>query len=271
MPKISNYLSGGGLAPGDDLIVERNNSNYKIGLEYGSKLVWDAVDGYHIELGARGVNGSLLEWSASIARAGLALANSTLYYVYLYDNGGTPAVEESTTAPAWNSTYLYWQKTGDADYRFVGYLVTDSSGNIYRFVCEMHGDTVEYYFLDDAMTLSPFNIISGGSTTGSWAAVDLTGLIPATLSTAWFANIRLSFTGDSDEAACSVSPIDLGAADGTRGMLVLRNDIGGAGGKTFVLPQWCPIITSLTAYYRMLIFAGTVTVDIDCRGCRYKS
>jgi hypothetical protein len=73
------------------------------------------------------------EWIArQIPNAGLSisnsgLANSTRYYVYLYDNGGTPALELSTTAFAIDTATSYPVKTGDATRYYCGSTITDGS------------------------------------------------------------------------------------------------------------------------------------------------
>lgn len=73
------------------------------------------------------------EWIArQIPNAGLSisnggLANSTRYYVYLYDNGGTPALELSTTAFAIDTATGYPVKSGDATRYYCGSVITDGS------------------------------------------------------------------------------------------------------------------------------------------------
>ena len=73
------------------------------------------------------------EWIArQIPNAGLSisnggLANTTRYYVYLYDNNGTPTLELSTTAFAIDTATGYPIKTGDATRYYCGSTITDGS------------------------------------------------------------------------------------------------------------------------------------------------
>lgn len=74
------------------------------------------------------------EWVAyQVPGAGLAidnsgLANSTRYYVYLYDNSGAVALELSTTAFDYCPNTGYAIKTGDATRTYCGSVITDGSG-----------------------------------------------------------------------------------------------------------------------------------------------
>jgi hypothetical protein len=61
----------------------------------------------------------------SITNAGLA--NSTRYYVYLYDNANVPTLEISTTVTAVDSASGYTIKSGDATRFYVGSVLTDGS------------------------------------------------------------------------------------------------------------------------------------------------
>jgi hypothetical protein len=62
------------------------------------------------------------------------LANSTWYYVYLYDSAGTLAVQISSTAPNANRVF----KTGDTRYRYIGCFRTNAAGAPLRTVKVIH-------------------------------------------------------------------------------------------------------------------------------------
>jgi hypothetical protein len=85
--------------------------------------------------GAGGVPSTSGEWVATqIGNAGVTASNSglaasTVYYVYLYDNGGAPGLELSTTADAVDSSTGYSIKTGDATRLYVGRVATDGATN----------------------------------------------------------------------------------------------------------------------------------------------
>jgi hypothetical protein len=70
-------------------------------------------------------------WQIKVDNAGLA--PSTLYYVYVYDNAGVPALELSQTGHApdgnWDEV-----KTGDSTRLLVGMLYTDPNGKFWRDV-----------------------------------------------------------------------------------------------------------------------------------------
>jgi hypothetical protein len=73
------------------------------------------------------------EWVAyQVPGAGLSitnggLANSTRYYVYLYDNNGAVTLELSTVVPVFNAATGYSVKTGDATRIYCGSTITDGS------------------------------------------------------------------------------------------------------------------------------------------------
>lgn len=62
----------------------------------------------------------------SITNSGLS--NSTRYYCYLYDNGGTPELELSTTAAALDTDSGYMVKSGASTRLYVGSVMTDAGG-----------------------------------------------------------------------------------------------------------------------------------------------
>lgn len=269
MPKISSYTQSI-LIHGDDLIVARSGKNYKVTPEYGARIVWDAVDGYHVEPGGRGVNGEGLIWAANISRSSLVLIASTLYYVYLYNNSGTPAVEESTTVPVWNSTYRYWQKTGSADRRLVGTLYVNSSTEIQHFVTVLRGSALEYYYLSTSSqgTQSPpFEVITAGAST-TFAAISIP-MIPANAATHWYCAGKINFPADGNDAILGLAPIDLDIYSllGGSAMFTIRTAIGGGTNKRlFTGRAWLPLQTSQTYYYAIQNITGSCTAYIECHG-----
>jgi len=265
----------GTIAEGDGLLLLPNGAGgYKsagdngTGQSTGAKIGWTSATAYFIEPGKKIVNGKRLTWASNITRTSLSLSNSTLYYVYLYDNSGTPDAEESTTAPAWNSTYLYWQKTGDATRRLVGTIRTDGSGNVYRFHCSLNGDTLEYYYESGANSSAPFEIINATGSSASWSLVDLTGLIPATAATHWWCAPKILFTNDGDDGILAVVPEDLSSITAGVASFTIRGSAGRATTRLFTGRAWINIVTSLTAYYRTQNLTGTIAASIECHGYR---
>lgn len=119
-----------------------------IPLDYisGLKMVWNSGTSISVTSGATYIpslgycfaNGSLLTLS------GLALAASTWYHVYLYNNGGAPAIECVTTAPAAPYYGTARCKTGDTSRRYVGSVLTDASGGVINFDHASQAGRVDY-------------------------------------------------------------------------------------------------------------------------------
>jgi hypothetical protein len=70
--------------------------------------------------------------SVGVFIANTGLANSTRYYVYLYDDQFVAKLELSTTGPAIDATHGYKVKTGDASRLYVGSVITNGSGAFLR-------------------------------------------------------------------------------------------------------------------------------------------
>jgi hypothetical protein len=239
----------------------------------GGKPVWDSATGYHIEPGTGfNVNGSFLDWASNITRSSLSLSNNTGYYVYLYDNSGTDAVEESTTAPAWNSTYYYWQKTGDATRRCVGWFFTDGSGNIEKFHYIDRGDELEFYITAGGN----YRALNAGTGAAGWTSVTLQNYstsvpyVPSHATHAYFI-AKIFYANDQDEGAMGVSPIDLGSGVlGQLGTYVARAaGSTSSGNVVYFGSTWFPLVESQTVYYRMRNTAGTNAGYIDLQGARF--
>lgn len=240
--------------------------------EYGSKMVWNSTTGYSVTAGRKLVNGKILTWTSDINRSGLSLTASTLYNAYLYDNSGTPAVEESTTVPQWDPTYRYWRKTGDASRRFLGTLYSNSSSNIIRFLCELvNNRSLEYYYIPDDPDFyqTPFLVVNGGSSSASWANINLSSTIPPA-ATHWYANVKLEYTSNGDDAVVGMSPVDLGASQGAgAGLSTFRVSYGGASKRAFFGSTFFPIQTAQTYYYRLNVVTGTVVAYIESKGYKF--
>jgi hypothetical protein len=102
--------------------------------EQGGKLTYVGAAEYAVTPGAAMVNSEVLSWAANISRSGLSLSATTLYYLYLYNNSGAPAVEESATAPVWSAANQYYGKGADTSRRCIGWIATNASGNIRNFI-----------------------------------------------------------------------------------------------------------------------------------------
>lgn len=232
--------------------------------EFGSKMVWDSATGYHVEPGRRLVNGTVLEWAADITRSGLSSVANTLYYVYLFDNLGTPAAEESTTGPTWNSTYRYWQKTGDATRRMIGAYYATATDTINRWTSTLNGSTLEVIY---KTYTSP---VSSQASTASWTSFSLASNVPVG-ATHWSAFLVVtSASGAGDDGVMAVSPFDQGTDIGTAAMFSIRDVFPDSNKSLYPGRMWVPIETAQTAYYRTQNIAGSVTGWARIQGYRFE-
>lgn len=147
----------------------------------GLKLIWNSATSISVGTGSAVIpsTGKLEVVSSQLTLSSLSLSASTFYHVYLFDNAGTPAIECVTTAPViYNGTA--YQKTGDATRRYIGSVLTDASGNIYRF---QHN--INQILFVETTTGTPFRVLNNGMST-SRVSVSLTSLLPVTADVATF-------------------------------------------------------------------------------------
>lgn len=141
----------------------------------GLKMVWVSGTALTVTTGAAYIPGlgKVLRATSDIAKTGLALTASTWYHVYLYSNAGTPAIECVTTDPdaPYNGTAR--AKTGDTSRRYLGSILTDASGNIFRF--QQNGNEIQYV----VNMVAPFRVLSGGKAVIR-TTVDFSSVIPIT-------------------------------------------------------------------------------------------
>lgn len=72
--------------------------------------------------------------SSTLTLSGLTLSATTWYYLYLYDNAGTPAIELVTTAPSAPYTGTARTKTGDTSRRFICALRAQAANTLRNFL-----------------------------------------------------------------------------------------------------------------------------------------
>lgn len=142
----------------------------------GLKMVWDSATSISVTSGAAFIPSlsKCLPSPSTLTLSGLTLTASTWYHVYFYSNAGTPAIECVTTAPAAPYSGTARTKTGDTSRRYVGSVVTNASGNLYRFV--QSGTVVRY--LENTSSGAFYLVASGAST--ATATVSASGVIPVT-------------------------------------------------------------------------------------------
>jgi hypothetical protein len=169
----------------------------------GLKMVWISSTSISVSSGAAILSstGSLLTNSATLTLTP-SLAASTFYHVYLYNNAGTAAIEAVTTAPAAAYFGTARAKTGDTSRRYIGSILTDSSGNIFNF--KHVGLKISY--LTDLTGVLPFRTLSLGQAT-ILTSVSCSSVIPSTstLGTIRFTNTDPSYPARFSNSASGLS------------------------------------------------------------------
>ena len=225
--------------------------------EKGALPAYVGAAAYNIGAGAAVVNGQLLVWASAISRSGLSLTANTLYYIYLYNNAGTPAIEESTTVPVWDSALDCWKKTGDGTRRCVGWITTNGSAAIRQFVATLFGRKLQVFYADGN---NANRVVFSATTDSSWVSVSLAPLVPVN-AYEWFCSSKIDYPAAGD-AVFAISPIDLGASNASEGVFSIRLAMTGAG-RQFTGRQWLPITVSQINYFRMLHLGGSGNLGIS--------
>lgn len=236
--------------------------------ENSAQLLYVGAQAYSVLPGAADVNGVYLEWAANIARTSISLTADTIYYVYLYSNSGTPAVEESTTVPVWDSALNYYKKTGDDTRRCIGWIEASATNTLRKFLNIVQGRISEIIYLDGDDPATDRRVLASGTTTGSWASFSLAPLVPSH-ATHFYAVPKLIFVAANDDAIFGLSPIDLGSATGNFAPFIIRDRGPAIGTGTFTGTVWLAISTSQTYYYRLFHVTNTTTVvHVEVNGAR---
>lgn len=208
----------------------------------GLRLSWNSSTS--ISVGAGGCfaeNGDFINVSAAITNASLSLSSSTWYHVYVYLSGGVAATEVVTTAPvAWKGTA--YSKTGDTSRRYVGSILTDGSGNVIRFIHNAFTNNVMWV---TNLTISPFRVLNGGTST-STQAVNLAGALPVTAISASL----LIFNSGTAFAQLVTSA----------GELMIGVETPSSGLQSRLLPSGYPL--SGTNIYYYVTSGGILTIDV---------
>lgn len=145
-----------------------------------------------------GTNNSFISPS-TISLTGQTVLASTMYHVYVYYSSGTPSAEISTSSPV---SYFgaARQKTGDTTRRYIGTILSDPSGNLFRFT---HTDNMMEFV---TIATSPFQVLSGSATTST--SVSLSGVLPVTAYSAFM----IVFNQSTTNVAVRLNVPSVGAA-----------------------------------------------------------
>jgi hypothetical protein len=135
--------------------------------------VWYSANSIGIDTGAAYIPGAgkTLKVSSPIVKSGLAPATNTWYYVYLFDNFGTPDLNFSNTPPSAPYLGAARTKTGDNSMRFIAALRVGPAG--FRPFLIVEG-MIAY-----ADTSALYSSLSNGTATVS-TAVDMSPVVPPT-------------------------------------------------------------------------------------------
>lgn len=119
--------------------------------------------------------GANVNVNSTITKAGLALSVSTFYHVYLFLNSGVPDVEIVTTAPSSPYNGVARTKTGDTTRRYIGSVLTDSTGAVFDFVHSVEIGRISY---QANISPAPFVILNGTASVAT--SVSCSSLVPIT-------------------------------------------------------------------------------------------
>lgn len=155
-----------------------------------------------VPVGAAVINGTYYTWSSTLSFTGTSgtapLTAEQHVYLYLYVSGGAVSLDVSATAPEYDSTNLYYRKTGDSGYRLIGWTRVFSVSSAYQFMdvlSVLSGyDRLEVVIVPGADSISSgdsrFTVFSSFTTTASWTSYSLASFLPETATHYW-ADLRL--------------------------------------------------------------------------------
>lgn len=171
----------------------------------GLEMVWNSTSSISVTTGSAYIPAlnRLSLVNSTLTLSSLSLSASTMYHVYLYENTGTSAIECVTTAPS--SAYFGSARTksGDTSRRYLGSIVTNSSGAIMKFKHNAKNGRIAY--LENNQVAPLILALNGTSTTPvtvscsamvSPAAthVTISGFNSSSTYVCWIANPDCNFT-----------------------------------------------------------------------------
>ena len=134
----------------------------------------------------------------SVVSAGGANA---FYYIYVYDNGGTPAIELSATPPGESYSGSARSKSTDTSRRFVGAFRTAAGGGFIPFFV---ANGILHYL--GATNAAPFRVLAG-STNTSYTTLSCTSVVPPTTRLALVRGLAVTGTAALTVAAAGDVPM----------------------------------------------------------------
>lgn len=142
----------------------------------GLKITYTGTNGFQVETGAAYIpgEGRVITVSSPIVKSGLSFSNNTWYYIYLYNNAGTPDVEINTVAPA--DAYKGTARTKGGPIttrRYLGAVRSHGTGQMYRW--ERNRDLAMY--IEDT-SVAPFRVLNAANSGTVWVNTGTIDLLP---------------------------------------------------------------------------------------------
>ncbi|WP_447789532.1 hypothetical protein [Pseudomonas farris] len=153
--------------------------NPGIGYIDGLIPLWNSATSISISAGSAYIPGlsNILVSSFTLTLSGLSLSANTWYYVYLYSNAGTAAIELVTTAPAAAFSGTARTKAGDTSRRFVCALRSNAGTGLWDFQWDNSG----YIHYRETINAAPCRILSGGTATAATGVSAAAAVPPTTM------------------------------------------------------------------------------------------
>lgn len=237
--------------------------------ENAGYLTYITGTSYRLEAGSAIVNDKMLTWSNPITRTGLTMTSGSMPYVYLYASGtSTAALEESTTAPVWDSTLSYYKKTNDPTRRCIGFLQALGVNTIRPFINIAKERISEFIYIDGVSDSGGKLLVNQVASTAAWTAIPMTNIVPVHTIEAWIIG-KLILPTSADDGTLGLSPSDLGSASAALGLFQARGRAGANNANIFFGGTWLPVKETQNIYYRTLSNAGSPVAQVIVEGCRF--
>lgn len=212
--------------------------------------VWVSATAINVTAGSAYINslGRVYESTATISLTGIVTAASTMYYLYLYDNAGTPAIEIVTAVPVIYSVTAA-HKTGDTSRRYIGSILSGAANTIFQFRAYAPSGNKLVNEYTEQNNAAPFRVLSGGTATTP-TAVSITGIVPEVVYAGFIFGAVMQFPTAGGDAAFGVGhDFKSGAVSPELSMSWYGRAFSATAGKVFYFPPAEIPIFSRSVYY----------------------
>jgi hypothetical protein len=165
-----NEFEAGDQIPGEYVVLPK-------GYIDGLALEWVSGTQIRVTSGAAYVPSltQVVELPAALTKT-LSGAANTWYHAYIFVSGGAADVELVTTAPAASYSGQARVKTSDTSRRYIGSILTDGSGSVYRFAMTPQG---LFAYANPNVGGTPFRVLSNKQTAAE-VSVSISAAVPMT-------------------------------------------------------------------------------------------